>query len=193
MCDVLIVYGSSEGQTRKIAARMAETVSEYGHTVTVMDAAAGPAKIPRGRHGAVIVAAPLHGGRHPAAVERFVRENLLALSRLPTAFFSVSLSAAGASPRQQANARRCAETFVHETGWRPGMVRLVAGALAYSRYGPVKRWMMKAIAWREGGSTDTSRDHEYTDWERLRGDVETFVTRAAPVVDTRREAVLATV
>jgi menaquinone-dependent protoporphyrinogen IX oxidase len=26
---------------------------------------------------------------------------------------------------------------------------------------------MKHIAEKEGGSTDTSRDHEYTDWARL--------------------------
>jgi menaquinone-dependent protoporphyrinogen oxidase len=35
--------------------------------------------------------------------------------------------------------------------------------------------MMRRIASREGGDTDTSRDHEYTDWERLRQQVEAFL------------------
>jgi menaquinone-dependent protoporphyrinogen oxidase len=92
----------------------------------------------------------------------------------------VSLSAAGSQPRQRKNARRCADAFLHETGWDPGMVRLVAGELAYSRYGYFTRQMMRFVAWREGGDTDVSRDYEYTDWQRLRSDVETFVTRAVP-------------
>jgi menaquinone-dependent protoporphyrinogen oxidase len=44
---------------------------------------------------------------------------------------------------------------------------LVAGRLAYTQYGFFKRWIMRAIARREGGSTDTTRDHEYTDWDAV--------------------------
>ena len=193
MANVLIVYGSNGGHTRRVAARIAEFVSEYGHAATVIDAAGRAALMPRGRYGAAVVVAPVRRGRHPEAVERFVRENLRTLEHLPTAFFSVSLSAAGKEPRQRRNARRCADAFVKETGWRPGMVRLVAGELAYTRYPFFTRQLMRLAAWREGGDTDASRDHEHTDWERLRKDVDTFVTRAvpAPVPVEARYAVLA--
>jgi menaquinone-dependent protoporphyrinogen oxidase len=46
-------------------------------------------------------------------------------------------------------------------------VKLVAGALPYTRYGWLKRAVMKRIVKRAGGSTDVSRDHEYTDWTDL--------------------------
>jgi menaquinone-dependent protoporphyrinogen oxidase len=183
MANLLIVNGTTEGQTRKIAARMAAIACELGHAAILMDAAAGPERAPRGKYDAVIVAASVHRGRHQAPVARFVRGFLPEMRRLPTAFFSVSLSAAGREPRQREAARRCADAFLRETGWRPEMVRLVAGALAYTRYGFLTRWMMKRIALREGGDTDTSRDHEYTDWEQLRRDVEIFVTQAVPVED----------
>ena len=40
----------------------------------------------------------------------------------------------------------------------------MAGALAYTRYGFLTRFFMRRIAKKEGGPTDTSRDHELTDW-----------------------------
>ena len=42
------------------------------------------------------------------------------------------------------------------------------GKLAYTQYGFVKRWFMRRIAEREGGPTDTSRDHDLTDWPAVR-------------------------
>ena len=190
MANVLIVYGTTGGQTRRIAGRMAELVCEFGHAATLMDAAAAP-RMPRGRYDAVIVAASVHRLRHQASVARFVRANLRALEHLPTAFFSVGIFAAGRSPGRRERARRCAEAFPEETGWSPGMVRTVAGALAYTRYRPLTRWIMRLGAWWDGGDTDTSRDHEYTDWERLREDVETFLTHAVPAAAERRHAVFA--
>ncbi|HYJ79384.1 MAG TPA: flavodoxin domain-containing protein [Longimicrobiaceae bacterium] len=180
MANVLICYGTTEGQTGKIAARMAEFAAEWGHAATVADAATSSARLPLGAFDAVVVAASVHRRRHQESVERFVRENLPALQRLPTAFFSVSLSAAGREPRQRDGARACADAFLQATGWRPGTVRLVAGALAYSRYGLLTRRLMQLIAWRESGDTDTSRDYEYTDWEKLRRDLEVFLAHAVP-------------
>ena len=45
---------------------------------------------------------------------------------------------------------------------------MVAGALPYTRYGWIKRMMMRRIVAKAGGDTDTSRDYEYTDWNDLR-------------------------
>lgn len=188
MASVLIVYGTTEGQTRKIAGRMAEMVTEYGHAATVMDAASGPPPLPINRYDGVIVAASVHRQRHQGPVVRFVEENRAELGRLPTAFFSVSLSAAGTEPRHRADARRCADAFLAETGWRPGMVRLAAGALAYTKYDLPTRWVLRLIAWREGADTDTTRDHEYTDWAQVERDVELFLTHAVPVAEIREPA-----
>jgi menaquinone-dependent protoporphyrinogen oxidase len=43
-----------------------------------------------------------------------------------------------------------------------------AGKLAYTQYGVLTRWLMRRIAAREGGPTDTSRDHDLTDWVAVR-------------------------
>ena len=44
---------------------------------------------------------------------------------------------------------------------------MVAGALADTKYNWFIRSMMKRIAAKAGGDTDTSRDYEYTDWPAL--------------------------
>ena len=44
----------------------------------------------------------------------------------------------------------------------------VAGRLAYTQYGLLKRFVMRRIALKAGGPVDTSRDHEMTDWDQVR-------------------------
>ncbi|MET0396356.1 MAG: flavodoxin domain-containing protein [Longimicrobiaceae bacterium] len=179
MARLLIVYGTTEGHTRKVAERIAAAVRARGHVADVLDASAHPAAAGLDEYDGVVVAASLHYRRHQPSVVRFVRENLYALQRLPTALFSVSLSAARQDPRHCAAARKCVNKFLDLTGWRADRTYLVAGALAYSRYGFLKRRVMRWISWREGGDTDTSRDYEYTDWEKLRGDTRDYLLEVA--------------
>jgi menaquinone-dependent protoporphyrinogen oxidase len=71
--------------------------------------------------------------------------------------------------REQAAAdvQRMIDVFINDTGWRPARVLPVAGALAYSRYNFIVRFVMKQIARKAGAPTDTSRDYEFTDWAAL--------------------------
>jgi menaquinone-dependent protoporphyrinogen oxidase len=54
------------------------------------------------------------------------------------------------------------------------VIKFVAGALPYTRYNWLKRWIMRRIVAKAGGDTDTTRDFEYTDWEDLRAFARTF-------------------
>jgi menaquinone-dependent protoporphyrinogen oxidase len=178
MSALLVVYGTTEGHTRKVAERAAAVAREWGHTTYVVESGRAPSPAGAVRYGGVMAFGSLHAGRHQRTLVRWAREQRQALDHLPTAFFSVSLAATG---QDLPGAQACVDRFVADTGWHPGMVRLVAGALMYSRYGLLKRWMMRRIAARAGGDTDTSHDYVYTDWERLRSDVETFLLTAIPV------------
>ena len=114
----------------------------------------------------------------------FVRAKREALERLPSAFFSVSLAARD-DPDE---ARGYVERFVDETGWRPDAVGVVAGALRFTRYGFIKRRVMRKLAADRGDmDTDTTRDHVYTDWQGVDRFVDGFLStiereeRAPPV------------
>ena len=64
--------------------------------------------------------------------------------------------------------------FLAETGWKPSITKVVAGALPYTRYNWFIRRVMKRIAAKAGGDTDSTRDYEYTDWQDLRRFTEEF-------------------
>lgn len=167
MKRIAVLYDTTEGQTAKIAQQVAETVKNAGHDVTVAEVRKLPSDMQLDSFDGVILGGSIHVGKHSPAVVESVKENRRLLETIPSAFFSVSLSAAGKTERQQQNARRCLDEFLSETEWTPQLTTTFAGALLYRDYGFFKRLMMKWIAKQEGGDTDTSRNYEYTDWKRV--------------------------
>ena len=128
------------------------------------------------RYASACVAASVHIGHHEREMIAFVKRNREDLARLGAVFLSVTLSEAGAEDPQApterreqaaADAQRMIDVFIEETGWRPARALPVAGALAYSRYNFIIRFLMKRIARKAGAPTDTSRDYEFTDWAAL--------------------------
>jgi menaquinone-dependent protoporphyrinogen oxidase len=168
MCEVPVFFATTEGQTYRIAERIACHMREHGLTseaISVTSEAARRFRWDRAR-GAVL-GASLHRGRHQTAAASFAAAHRDDLNARRSGFFSVSLSAGSKRADEVQAARRLAEAFVRDAGWRPHAIRCFAGRLAYPRYGFVTRMIMRAIAKREGGATDTSREHEYTDWAEV--------------------------
>jgi menaquinone-dependent protoporphyrinogen oxidase len=162
---ILLVYGTTHGQTRKVAGFLEQRWTRQGHVVQIVDAGDKAAIADPAGFDAVVVAASIHIGTYQAAVTDFARMHRAALSAKANAFVSISLAAAGADSGDAEGLRLCIARFVSVTGWTPRRVHHVAGALHYTAYHFVKRWAMKYIAYRKGGPTDTSRDHELTDWD----------------------------
>jgi len=174
MTKILIGYGTTEGQTARIAAYIAEVIGGPGIEAQTRDLKQCEDAGLDG-YDAVIVGGSIHMGEHEDYIVDFVRKNRLKLEGVPSAFFSVSLAAHG----DMANAEAYLAKFEQETGWKPAQVRLFGGALLYRRYGFLKRLMMKKIVSDKPGglSTDTSRDHVYTDWEEVKRFAEAFLQR----------------
>ena len=166
MARILVVYGTTEGHTAKVAGAISETLHRNGAEVDVR-AADDPAPAPDG-YDAVIVAASVHAGRYQKSVQKWVRAHAATLSRKPAAFISVCLGVLQHDAKVQRDLQTIVEQFVASTGWRPSVVKFVAGALPYTKYGWLRRLVMKRIVAKAGGDTDTHRDYEYTDWNDLR-------------------------
>lgn len=166
MPRILIEYGSTDGQTAKICYFLAGELMRLGSTVDIEEAGAGTAD-PSAYDG-IIVAASIHAGGYQKAIVQWARQHAMVLAYKPAVFLSVSLGILEANPKTRADLDRILDDFAHRSGWRPAEVKEVAGALKYTRYGWLKRRVMRHIAGKAGGSTDMSRDHEYTDWDDLR-------------------------
>lgn len=175
MIRVLIPYGTSEGQTARIAEYLADVIRDHGYEAYPGDIKRSGAPDPDG-YDAVIVGASIHMGKHENCVRDFVQENRDTLERLPSAFFSVSLAAQDKTEDARKEVEGYIEKFVQQTGWRPSRVGRFAGALLYTRYGFFKRWIMQKIARDKGNpDTDTSRDYVYTDWDSVKRFAEEFL------------------
>jgi menaquinone-dependent protoporphyrinogen oxidase len=173
MANIYIPYGTTEGQTAKIAEFISDVVRAHGHDVETADIKESGDTIPDGCD-AVIVGASIHMGKHEDYVRDFVQKNWAALEGRPSALFSVSLAAHGDAE----NAASYVGKFEDETGWRPAQVGLFSGALLYTQYGFIKRLMMKKIASDKGSlDTDTSRDYVYTEWDGVKRFAEDFLGR----------------
>lgn len=173
--NVLIIYGTTEGQTRKIAGFMADRVRERGNDVTLIDSTDLPKRFDIGSFDVIMAAGSVHQGHHQASLFQFVRDHLKDLQDKPTAFVSVSLSMASEDDADRRDAAECADRFLDVAGWTPTVTHLVAGALRYTRYDFFKGWILKTIASAKGASTDTSKDHEFTDWQDLDAFVDAFL------------------
>jgi menaquinone-dependent protoporphyrinogen oxidase len=165
MGRILVLYASVEGQTARIAARLAEDLRGKGHSVALDEARDG---VDPAAYDAVVVGASVHYGRYPARLRRFARSHAWALETRYSAFFSVSLS----------GSEQHAAGFLRQVGWRPALVASFVGALRYSRYGWLKRRLVQAFARMGGHSTDATRDHEYTDWRAVDRFAEAFAAGA---------------
>ena len=164
MANVLVVFATREGQTRKVADRIASTLRSSGHSVELRDVERSARQIDLSPFQAVVVGSPVRAQGYLRSVVRFAREHRVGLEKIRNAFFSVGLAVMSKNSDGRAQTLEIVEKFVKETGWRPRRIELVAGALPWSKYGFLVKFVMKRIVRKEGGDTDTSRDYEYTDW-----------------------------
>jgi len=162
---ILVVYGTSEGQTAKVATVMTERFRASGHEPTLIDVKRLPIVFNVRDFDAAVVAARVHAGRYPRRIANFVRANRAALEAMPNAFVSVSMSAAKLVPGDEGRIAKYADDFIALSGWAPNRIFQVAGARFYTRHNRVTRWILGLV---DQHRYDTSRDHEWTDWASVK-------------------------
>ena len=170
---ILVVYGTTEGQTQIIAERVAGQLREGGHEAELYNAANRPGDLDIGTFDKIIVAGSVHQKQHQRALEIFVLSNLAQLKVKPTLFLSVSLSAAFE------NGKRDAQSYVDEffayTGWQASQSLLVAGALRYDEYDYFMEQIVEHVVLKGRELEGPPGDHEFTDWDELSRSVEAFL------------------
>ena len=117
MCNVPVLYATSEGQTRRISERLAQILREQGLSSAAIDVSSAEARAVDWPHvrGAV-VAASLHAGRHQRPASEFARAHAAELSAIPSLFVSVSLSAASKYESERDAAPKTGRRLRHGRG-----------------------------------------------------------------------------
>ncbi|MGZ8562244.1 MAG: flavodoxin domain-containing protein [Candidatus Limnocylindria bacterium] len=174
----LLLYASTHGQTEKIASRICEVLRDQGVDALAQEATDNAALNPAD-FDVVLVAASVHAGHHQREVLDWVKAHAATLNGMPSAFVSVSLSAAEDTDESREANRAYMDEFSDTTGWTPTERTPVAGALQYLEYDFMTKLLMRLTMKRGHHPTDTSQDYEYTDWEQ----VESFARRCAAMAD----------
>ena len=175
--NVLIIYGTTEGQTQKIAEWTATHGRERGHQVELRDSAGLASGLDLATFHAFIIAASVHQEGHQDTITNFASAHHKLLNTKPSAFISVSLSAV--LQDSSAEAQKYVDSFVSETGWHPRMTLLLGGALRFTEYDYFQEQIVKFVVMKRGGAASTARDREFTDWNALAGFVDVFLETAA--------------
>ena len=126
MAKLAVIFGSTEGQTAKIADRIVAVANKRGHIAQAFDAQKGSAGFELSFYDAVIVGASLHVGSYQKSIENFIKAHLSRLGKIPNAFFrSVLLH----DDKNQQALDECVNKLQQRIGWYPQYVVQFAGAL----------------------------------------------------------------
>ncbi len=161
MPNLLVVYASTHGHTAKIAGRVADVLRADGATVTLEPVSADPAP---DDYDAVVAGASIHAGHHQREIVRWARGNRARLRAVPSAFFTVCLTAADDTEESREATRGYLDGFVESTGWTPDRSTTFAGALQYREYDFHTRLLVRVMMAATHRPTDTHQDYDYTDW-----------------------------
>lgn len=98
----------------------------------------------------------------------FINKNADTIASLPRSFFLMAMAAATKDDgRREKSLAEIRLNLSRRVQVNFPDIEVFAGAIKYTQYNWLVKWMMKRIARKEGGSVDTSRDYEYTDWTQL--------------------------
>jgi menaquinone-dependent protoporphyrinogen oxidase len=167
MPRILVLYASTHGHTAKIAARIAAALEDDGASVDLHQLHGNKSQPAPQDYDAVILGGSIHAGHHQRALVKWAGRHHTVLDLNPSAFFSVSLTAADDAEEARAATRGYLDDFVEKTGWTPSRSATFAGALQYREYDIATRVLMRLLMQRMHHPTDASQDYDYTDWDAV--------------------------
>ena len=163
---VLIAYASLEGQTRKIAEFAEKQLRQAGVEVEMFDTSNKMEPVDFDPIDRVILAAPVHERRHPQTFEVFVAAHRADLQARPTLMLSVSLKAAFAEGREEA--QEYLTEMEMRTRYSADQSLLVAGAVRSGGYEYFETQVLRYIVLRNHDFDPQDGPHEFTDWQQLK-------------------------
>jgi menaquinone-dependent protoporphyrinogen oxidase len=161
---MMLLYATRDGQSRRIAERLAVRLADDGLRAAPRDLAAG-LPVPAEPLAApfVIVVAAVRYGRHLPEAERFLAAYGARAESAPLVFVSVNLTARTAGKDTVAG-NRYLRRSIERHRLRPALAVAVAGRLDYPRYGWLDRQVIRLIMTLTGRPADPARVVEFTPW-----------------------------
>ena len=163
--NYLLLYSSTDGQTKKIILKIAEHLRCAGGECDIRDLN-NDKSFNLSAYSKVLIGASVRYGHFNKKLTHFASIHQKQLNNMVSGFIGVNLTARK-EEKNTAETNVYVRKFLEKTPWKPTKVGVFAGALLYPRYNGFDRFMIRLIMKMTKGETDTSKEVEYTDWVRV--------------------------
>eukprot|EP00039_Didymoeca_costata_P032172 m.36998 g.36998 ORF g.36998 m.36998 type:complete len:191 (+) comp9223_c0_seq1:245-817(+) len=181
--SILVAYATREGHTQKVAEHIKDWCEKHGVEATLVNVRNEQPQQDVSKYDCAILASSVHYDVHAPEIIQFAKKEHKQLNTMLSAFLSISMTAHGAvtaGPKQEKQVKMM-ESMIQDvfrkSGWKTEHYSGVAGALVWSKYGRLKKMLMKYKAGKFGTKLDAKSkdDTVYTDWAKLDQFLENFI------------------
>ena len=164
MESALIIYSSTDGQTKNICSRIGEFLSNDASAkiISLSDATKNDIE----KYDRVIIGASIRYGKHRKELFEFIETNLDELTKKENAFFSVNV-VARKSEKNTPETNPYMQKFLLKTSWVPRKLAVFEGKIDYPKYKFIDKQMIRFIMWLTKGPTNIKNTYEFTDWNKV--------------------------
>jgi menaquinone-dependent protoporphyrinogen oxidase len=165
MAKILIVYSTTDGQTKKICHRLRQVLEQQEHGVVVVSVQDEP-DIDIAAFDKIVIGASIRYGKHSPLIIDFIARNRVLLEGKPNTFFSVNV-VARKPEKSRPEHNPYLKMFLKQISWKPRELAVFAGKIDYPSYHFFDRLMIRLIMWMTNGPTDPKAVVEFTDWNQV--------------------------
>ncbi len=164
MSEILIVYATTDGHTRKICERLQRVIEQQGRQVQLLRVDQPQPDLTQ--FDKIVVGGSIRYGKHSKLIYDFVKKNQKLLESKPNAFFSVNV-VARKPEKSQPDTNPYLKKFLGQIAWKPKQLAVFGGNLDYPNCRYLDRQMIRLIMWMTKGPTDPATVVDYTDWDQV--------------------------
>jgi menaquinone-dependent protoporphyrinogen oxidase len=165
MANILIIYSTTDGQTRKICHKLQEVIEQQAHKVKMVSIQ-DESQVDLASFDKIVIGASIRYGKHSPLIIDFIKKNEQLLTEKSNAFFSVNL-VARKPDKNQPETNPYMQKFLKQISWHPKKLAVFAGKIDYPRYSFFDRLMIRLIMLMTKGPTNPKTVVEFTDWQQV--------------------------
>ena len=163
---ITIAYATRDGQSERIAQRIAASLNKSGATATIHPLSRTTPPTVEAQSHANVAVLPVRYGRVLPEGAEFLEVYASRERAPPLALAVVNLVARDKSRRTPETNPYLRKTLARHK-LKPALATAFAGRLNYPKYGFIDKQMIRLIMAMTGGVTDGRSDIEYTDWAQI--------------------------
>lgn len=165
MKDILIIYSSTDGQTRKISEYIGKILGKERSIkiISIEDVS----KIDITSFNNFIIGASIRYGSHGKKIINFIRNNNKYLENKYTSFFSVN-AVARKPQKNSPSTNPYIKKFFDKTNWKPSRAQVFAGKIDYPSYRFFDKIIIRFIMLITNGPIDVHTSHDFTNWNDVK-------------------------